>query len=746
MPIGSSSNLPPTSSGNFQTVPSFANLPDPVLSGVGGAYVTADTGTLYISSGVAWFATTGGGPVNGGTGVGGGSSVFKDLLAGVLRFKSLTSTDSSVTISTLANTLDLSVGVVSIAHGGSGSSNQQAAINALCNIGAGAPGDVWTLSGGNAQWLAPAPSGLTGGLNVGTGTADIFKDVVGADFRLRTIGSSDGSMTIGNGADTIDAIVTTPLTYANINSAIGAPTNAFIFSNASSDIVGYGDWSLDATTHMSNVQLFYQPNNLSQGPQAFNWNVNIDPLQDSPNDSITIFNMGANLDSSATGFDMGTAGNSVTLLNGGINYGGNGSIYGRTIHQNWNSGFGNGTDPVQVNGWSGMFQGFNAAANVTIDGNCSAYSANVSLDAAAITTANFSVSGFSETSQLPVDVYGYTGLTIQPSIATLKNTHNFNGSIINPNITTMEGNAGFFGSIIGGNITTQSASNGYIGQQINPNIVHLTQNSYGNQIIGQTTDGTADWDGQFISTTAINTTGTVRGLLISTNAGQFGIDATGHCNMQVGLSVANGLGQAYGHVIGGEIDIPNATAITSTDVIFNNFSATINTGDATSSFVAASPVGISPVGFVGQIIGDGDMSLINFLLNGYAPNFNGNIGRINNVLAACFPNSGTGTLAESVLFNGSQPAGPVGVDNWAFRADDAHLESYMAKLIVGPGSASKKVANASTALEVTGGAFLTSRFDNAGEAGLTALNGMVIYNTDLDKFRGYEAGAWVNLV
>ena len=29
---------------------------------------------------------------------------------------------------------------------------------------------------------------------------------------------------------------------------------------------------------------------------------------------------------------------------------------------------------------------------------------------------------------------------------------------------------------------------------------------------------------------------------------------------------------------------------------------------------------------------------------------------------------------------------------------------------------------------------------------LTAANGMMIYNTSDNKFQGYEAGAWVNLV
>lgn len=48
-------------------------------------------------------------------------------------------------------------GVVAIANGGSGQSNQQAAINNLTNIGAGTNGQVFTLFGGNAQWVNSTP-------------------------------------------------------------------------------------------------------------------------------------------------------------------------------------------------------------------------------------------------------------------------------------------------------------------------------------------------------------------------------------------------------------------------------------------------------------------------------------------------------------------------------------------------------------------------------------------------------------
>lgn len=56
--------------------------------------------------------------------------------------------------------------------------------------------------------------------------------------------------------------------------------------------------------------------------------------------------------------------------------------------------------------------------------------------------------------------------------------------------------------------------------------------------------------------------------------------------------------------------------------------------------------------------------------------------------------------------------------------------------------------SASTLLDLssTTGALLLTRLTTVQKTALTPLNGMVVYDTDLGKFQGYEAGAWVNLV
>lgn len=49
-------------------------------------------------------------------------------------------------------------------------------------------------------------------------------------------------------------------------------------------------------------------------------------------------------------------------------------------------------------------------------------------------------------------------------------------------------------------------------------------------------------------------------------------------------------------------------------------------------------------------------------------------------------------------------------------------------------------------LSSTTGALLVPRMTGAQETALTPTNGMIIYNTSLNKFRGYENGSWTNLV
>lgn len=504
-------------------------------------------------------------------------------------------------------------------------------------------------------------------------------------------------------------------TYAAINAALGLPTNSFLFSNNSSELVGYANWAVDPVTKFSNVNLTTQPNNLSQFPIAFNWYVNVDPLQNSPNDGVVCSGYVINLDSADSGFSFGTNGDAGQIHNGGFSYQGSANpSFGRLRVYNSYSNLGNGTDPFTFKGFNAASVGLTVAANGTVDGSVSGFDFNASINASAITTSNFSVSGFSDFSQLPVNVYGYQGVIIQPNISKIKNNTNFNGFTCNPTITDFEGNSGFFGFVIGGQITNQSASNGYFGGNINPNITHLTQNSQGLFVGCQTTDGTANWDGIALSTASLNTTGQVKALNIYTNAGHIAIDSTGHCNLYSGFQLVSSLGQQYGHVIGGEIkiddDVTPAT-ITGTDTLANNMAFTVNTGLAGSTWTAASLVGLTTLGFVGEIIGAGTCTgSVNFCLNGYADAHTGHIDQVNNFFAAAIPTGAGGTMDRSILYYGDRPAGSVATSEWGLRIDDSGatgMHNFLTKLALN--TADKKSSGANVRLDLFDGHFVTGQ-------------------------------------
>lgn len=537
-------------------------------------------------------------------------------------------------------------------------------------------------------------------------------------------------------------------TYAAINSALGLPANSFVFSNGSSEVIGLSEWNIDPTTKFSNVNVTYQPDNLGFSPNAFYWNANVAPLQDSPTDSFKVMSINMNLDSTANGFNFGSGGYAGDLIQGGYNYQGNGSTYGRLGYVNFNSQIGNGTDPVTVNGLSGFSASVNVAANAGINGNTSGFNFNLNLDAAAVTGSDFFVSTVTDFSQLPVEVFGYQNFVGQPNISQIANNHNYNGLIIGPTVTTFDGNAGFFGATISPQITNLGTG-GATMANLSPSITHLDYNVYGLNVYATSTDGTADYTAVNIATGDVNTSGVVKGIMITgdTSLTSMAIDATGHCNLGATFDLVSGQGQMYAHVIGGEIRVPNGTAITGTDSLGNNMAVTVNLGDATSSWTTATLVGLTTLGFVGQIVGDGDaFGAINFCLNGFSDAHTGHIDRVNNFMAAAIPTGAGGTMDEMVHYLATQPAGFVATDNWAFRAEDQGLQSFMPMLALGE-MASKKVLNSSVGLELdsTTRAILVSRMDDAQEGALTAVNGMIIYNTDLQKFRCYENGAWRDL-
>lgn len=576
-------------------------------------------------------------------------------------------------------------------------------------------------------------------------------------------------------------------TYANINTSLGLPANVFLASNASNEVVGYGEWGLNETTKFSNVQLTYQPNNLSAFPTTFSWGVNVDPLQDSPNDGVRLHDFFANLDSAATGFDLGTAGTSLTLLSVGYNLLGNGSVYGGTQYLAMNATIGNGTDPVTVKGHGYAFGFYNVAANATIDGQLQGYGFQPTFNSSAITTSNFSVNAFYDFANLPVAVYGYNGFISNPIIGSIENNHNYNAFSTAPTITTMAGNAGFTAYGCFPTITTLGTG-GFNGLFINPTITTQAASSGWSGIsIGgtlTTMGATASWQGVNLSPIITTSHGNVTGFNCNTTISGGDADVTMYQGSMTNVSTsstnlyvlnlngltADGVQSSFsadgirtnlsgilvplsGQTIQGQHTIftgfnpTGVGAITGTDILCNIFSPDVSFGNIGDSIaIGPTGLGVNMVAFAGQTHGHGQMDLLNAVTPTAIFQEDFTLGEWRNVNAYVINAGYTGACTKATAFyHEVAGAGLFATTHWGLRVVTPGIENYVESLAVG--TATEKVTNASVAIELGGTtrAFVNLNVTTAEKNALTALPGMQVFDTTLSKLSYYDGTVWVNL-
>lgn len=684
------------------TVTTFSTLPTPPSEGIGAERVTSDTGVLYIWDGTAWNAAAGGGSIVGGTNVGAGDGVFKNVSGANLVFKS--------------------------------------------------------LIGGT-------------GITITSNTDDLTLDSTGVtSFNTRT-----GAVT---------------LTAADVDGALGlGASNAFVFTDTSINLITYSDWSLDPVTQMSNVGLNYAPNNLGVSPQSFAWNVNIAPLQDSPNDSIIIQNVSSNLDSSAAGFNFGGNGQAATLLNGGYNYGGNGATVGLLRHVNFFSGLGNGTDPGTFQGFQTFANSVSVAANITVKGGWQGYDFNLNINSSAIADSTFNVLWLTDFSQIAVDTYGYQGLVCQPNISKIKNNHNFNGAQINPTIIDLEGNAGYFGYQANGTltntgasgvqgfnfnaqiasvpataniiafsafnqITTMAATAQYIGNSISPTISTLNGGYTAFQSYPQITGAGAAtaslYNGGMGQVTGVANPSVMNlnGLTGDNIQSQFAADNV-HMNIGGSMTPTNSApgGIQIQHVLFTSYDQTGAGTITGTDVLCNVLSPQVNFGTITDHLtLGPDGLGFGMVGFAGQTGGHGTIDLLSSVIPTaiFADDFT--LGEFRNVNAYIINAGYSGVTTKCTAFyHEVAGAGLFAVSHWGLRVVTPLIENYVESMAFG--TVSQKVTNPSVAIELGGNsrAFVNLNVTTTEKNALTALPGMQVFDTTLSQLSYYNGTTWVNL-
>ena len=622
--------------------------------------------------------------------------------------------------------------------------------------------------------------------------------------------------------------------------AITGAANTLAFFNSSSELDSLPGFTQDLITGGLSEFFVKEPDDDNATFNVNSFQINFEPLQDSPNDRYNLQNISVRMDNQSSGFTQGTNGVAVTLQGFDITHQGTGDVGNLQIIAS-NFTLGNGTDPITINGLGYMFGFGTVNSNVTLTGGLQGYGFQPSINASA--TLNTYVQGFYDNANISTSsTQGHTSFSSSPTLALIPNGTGYTGFQSSANITSMQG----YGQSVGiyPTIGTVVANAGFSGVNVSPTVTDNRSNVDGINvnmdnvtnyagvsaslvvqditytIINPGADGnniTVEYlntvtagnevatlvGGQHIQVTiesGVSTATQVRNALLANptlvaNA-TFPITGTAS-NPQVTYAETNLAGginpgtkkAAYfkgdvqidgalsftgGLSIGAlssfaNIDISGfssgvnsidtlitspttpANTVLTTDLLAVNTAMLLTIGDnstLTSSFLGYTALGLPAVASLGI------NSTIDLVCGAaFALSLDGTAGAgssIDQVVlcrALAIPNGITAVTRLSG-FKMDLPFGDPGTTTFGVNITPA-AHNYMAgDLVVGGTPTSDDTpTNSSVAIEIksTVKAFLPSRMTTAERNALTAVNGMVLYNTTTDKLQVYAAGSWVDL-
>ncbi len=582
-----------------------------------------------------------------------------------------------------------------------------------------------------------------------------------------------------------------------------------------------------------------EPNGLTGSFFIYSNNMNVAPLQNSPNEAWQVTNNQVTIDPSSSGFSIGTNGQSVKFIGNNVSHSGTSDIGTIDFIQN-NFSIGNGTDPLDFRG-VGYCYGFGVVnANVTISGPLQGYGFQPNINAsAAIDPASYLVAFYDNTT-IGCASSNYTSFNSGPSIAEIQNNTNYGGLSINPTIDLFTGNSGFTGVGIYGNLGTFSGGS-YHGLQINPFIdsgrycagievsmdnVTLyagTVSSLTIQDLTFTFNAAGDNNSYTMAYTGGGTAGSevvsILGQAISVqiesgvstaNQIKTALDATIGFNTAVTVTVSgtgtnpqttvaatsftggNNPGTKYAAYLDGDVNITGSLTFGgalsigqlnafATQAVINSGGTPVSIHTLISSPTVAANATIANADTLGvntaMLLQIGDNATVTSAFTGlvalalpavismgvgstvdqvsgatYAVSLDGGatggtIANLDLCRSIAIPN-GTTTITRLNGYKFDLPFGDPGTTTWGFYASPT-CHNYLAGnlMIGGTAGSDDTVANSSVGLELksTTKAFLPSRMTGTERDALTAVDGMVLYNTTTSKLQVRAGGSWVDL-
>lgn len=622
---------------------------------------------------------------------------------------------------------------------------------------------------------------------------------------------------------------------------ISASNNQLIYQNGSGTIEGLPGIFKDTTSGGFDIGLTQNPNAGSGNVAIHDNSINVNPLANTPDETYTLQNNQINIDTDDDGFSIGTAGTAVKMLSHFVSAQ-NKSDMGEVNFIINNFNLGNGTDAIDVNGWS-YSNGFGTVnANVNISGPMQGYGYQVNINASATIGNGEYTNAFYDSSNISCASPGHVSFSASPIIASINNGNNYTAFNTSPSITTFTGNAGFIGLSVTGNLGTFNANGYFHGVNVNPNITSaryaaglnvsmdnvtpyagvnasltiqdLTfefnqpgsfNNTYtiefttgatagsevvtigGTSITIQIEDNVStatqvktacDSQPTFFSNITTTISGTAGNAQVADGPDSFsgGIDSgralaaylDGDVEITGGLTFGGALSigklNAFGsqamvdgggtpasiHSLITQPTVGDNITLTSADTISVNTAALISIG--TNSSVSTAFIGVAALGLP-AVLSMGTGSTLDrvygalFALSLDASAAGGTVDEVGLCRAVAIPN-GVTTVNNLYGFLFDLPFGDPGTKSFGFYDRPGKNNYFNGTLLIGgtPGS-DDTVTNSSVGLEIksTTKAFVASRMTTSEKGSLTAINGMVLYDTTTDKLQVYAGGSWVDL-
>jgi hypothetical protein len=294
-----------------------------------------------------------------------------------------------------------------------------------------------------------------------------FQSEVGLDTGIYTAGDGNLSIAIdgthlvsfGASAVTIDGDL-----VANNFPPVGN-FNGIAGYDADGDLTSIQNWNVN--TSSGGLYQGVTKDVTDNSGQTFNQvDLNFNPTENSPGTLWVQESVNVNMDVDSSGFSQGTGGTAVIVKNVIMRHEGTGDI-GRLTATNIVTDLGNGTDPIDVRGFSGVNLFGNIRSGVTVSEQPQGFGFQPNFEAGAVLTQN--ISAFYDRTNIADSAQGHESFAATPVINQINNNSNYTGLNIAPNIETFQGNAGFNGVAISPSVGTLN-SGGLNGLSVNPQI------------------------------------------------------------------------------------------------------------------------------------------------------------------------------------------------------------------------------------------------------------------------------------